>query len=60
VKYGFDDGFMKKPKFLPCFGQQKILSKNTVVIDLLYDGLICNNFKIIESKIILSGLDSLM
>jgi len=26
VKYGFDDGFMKKPTFLPCFGQQKILS----------------------------------
>jgi len=33
VKYRFDDGFMKKPTFLPCFGQKKILSKNTVVFD---------------------------
>jgi len=33
VKYRFDDGFKKKPTFLPCFGQQKILSENTVVID---------------------------
>jgi hypothetical protein len=33
VKYRFDDGFMKKPTFLPCFGQQKILPENTVVID---------------------------
>ena len=32
VKYGVDDGFMKKPKLLPCFGQQK-MSKNAVVID---------------------------
>ena len=33
VEYKFDDGFMKKPTFLPCFGQKKILSENTVVID---------------------------
>jgi hypothetical protein len=33
VKYWADDGFMKKPKHLACFGQLKIFFENTVLID---------------------------
>jgi hypothetical protein len=64
VKYEFDDGFMKKPMFLPCFGQQKVLSENTVVIDGTLFVIWWPNFiialKLLSPRLFLSCLDSLM